>query len=285
MRGRVFVPSVRGPRAAAGRPVRGAVLAIILLGLAACNGPTIEGNNPGPAGKYTVTVRTDPPSLQIGQKATFNYTFTDPTGKQVTNLPLVGARTVHTTLVNHDLTWFRTGEAVGPVGGAYPVNLRLDVPDSYRLYAEFTSAYTPTEPLVYRHTISFGNNPPSLEQPAPLVPSSSLRNAFYGVDVTLDTGGPLRAGQPAVLHYTLTTGGAAVRDLAPFDGAAGHLFSISADGADFDHLLARESADSASGPDLTFAAKFGKPGLDKLWLQFLYHGQVVTADFVVQVAP
>ncbi|MDQ6747380.1 MAG: hypothetical protein M3010_04650 [Candidatus Dormibacteraeota bacterium] len=334
------------------------VLVLALGLLVACNGPTVRGDKPAPGsdvGKYAVDVRVDPPSLQIGQKATINYAFTDTSlGKQAADLPLVNDATVHTTLVNRDLTWFRTGQSTGPVSGAYPVNLRFGGPDSYRLYAEFTSGYTPTVRLLYKHTISFGNNPPSLEQPARLAESPSRTNAFYGVGVTLDTGsGPIRAGQPALFHYTLNTGGKPVTDLGGFDGALGHLYVVSADGETFAHLMAREAATGTMngqreptegggsgsssgnpassggngtpapagtpaattptaeataaataapvggqagptaqagfnlgtnlGPDLTFDYKFEKPGLYKTWLQFLYHGQIVTADYVVRV--
>lgn len=39
------------------------------------------------------------------------------------------------------------------------------------------------------------------------------------------------------------------------------------------------------GPTLTFEHEFEEPGLYKLWGQFLYRGQVRTADFVVRVTP
>src|SRR5690242_16631327 len=136
MRGRLSVPSVlcslppRGPRRWPG--VGGLALALLLL--AACNGPTVL-HAPPDAGRYRVEVRVDPPSLQEGNKATLSYLFTDTqNGKQAVNLPLVNGATVQTTVVNRDLTWFRTGQAAGPVNGAYSVNLRFGPPDSYRLY-------------------------------------------------------------------------------------------------------------------------------------------------------
>jgi hypothetical protein len=39
------------------------------------------------------------------------------------------------------------------------------------------------------------------------------------------------------------------------------------------------------GPNITFEHEFEEPGLYKLWGQFLYRGQVLTADFVVRVTP
>ncbi len=39
------------------------------------------------------------------------------------------------------------------------------------------------------------------------------------------------------------------------------------------------------GPTITFEHEFEEPGLYKLWGQFLYRGQVLTADFVVRVTP
>jgi hypothetical protein len=324
----------------------GAALALALVALTACAGPTVV-DAPRTAGQYDVSVRMDPPSLQLGQKATLTYSFVDQkSGKPAVDLPRLGGVIIQTTLVNHDMQWFRTGTATAPTAGGYPVNLRFGGPDSYRVYSEFTSAYTPTQNLVFSHTISFGNNPPSLEQPAPLVESSALENVFYGVAVRLDKGAPYHPEQATRIHYTLSNGGQPVRDLDPLNGAAGHLIIISADGEEFAHEYAQEAVPAVPnaqiepttggatgstggnpvsggpaatatgggapaatateggaggtptggataqptappgpplGPDLTFEHRFEKPGLYKMWLQFLYHGQIVTADYVVRV--
>ncbi|MDQ2807311.1 MAG: hypothetical protein M3Z04_10440 [Chloroflexota bacterium] len=352
--------------------IGGALLLPALL--IACTGVTVR-NDPattsgGTGHGYDVAVRVDPPSLQQGQKATINYAFTDrQTHKPTVNLPVVGGVTVHTVVVSHDLKWFHTGQAVGPVGGAYPVNLRFESADSYEMYAEFTSAYTPTEQLVYTHTLSFGTNPAALEEPITLPENTSAArgNVYYGVAVKLDNGSPTgddqplvyHVGQSARFHYTLTVGDQPVRELEPFNGALGHLFIISADKEEFAHLRAQEATGGAQGgttlesgagggsgsqsgnpvgqvgmntpapgsdtavpilsptvdtrgvgttatvplveagptaqatfvrptgfgPELTFEHTFEKPGQYKAWLQFLYHGQVVTADYVVRVAP
>src|SRR5207253_2839699 len=95
------------------------------------------------------------------------------TGKTVTNLPAFGGVTVHTTLVSQDMKWFQTGAATSAVGSGYPVNLRFADPGAYALYAEFTSAYTPTERLIYTHTLTFGENVPSLEAPLTLQETTS----------------------------------------------------------------------------------------------------------------
>jgi hypothetical protein len=286
---------------------------------------------------YNIAVAVDPPSVQRGQKATINYKITDPkSGKNVVNLPAFGGVTVHTTLVSQDMKWFQTGAATSAVGLSYPINLRFAEPGSYAMYAEFTSAYTPTERLIYTHTLSFGENVPSLEAPLTLQETTSTDqgNLFHGVAVRLDNGTPIAVGQPivyhvkqpALFHYTLAESGQPVRDIAPLQGALGHLYIISADKEEFAHLYARESAALAQGampepgagggtgasggnpsgatetpaaqptapaasgapnygPELTFEHEFEKAGQYKVWLQFLYHGDIVTADYVVRVDP
>src|SRR5436305_432112 len=82
--------------------------------------------------------------------------------------------------------------------------------------------------LLAAHTIQFGPAVPDAEAPAPLTESAGRENVFYGVAVKLDTG-TIRAKQRATLRYTLSADGQPVRDLAPYDGAGGHLFIISAD--------------------------------------------------------
>ncbi len=352
----------------------GSTLVLAAL-LPACTGTTVRNDPPSVGAAthgYDVVIRVDPPTtMQQGQKATINYVFTDrKTGKQTTTLPMVGGVTVHTVGVSHDLKWFHTGQAVGPVGGAYPVNLRFEGADSYEMYAEFTSAYTPTEQLIYTHTLSFGAGPASLEEKVTLPENTSTGqgNVYYGVAVKLDNGAPQADGQPLVyhvgrparFHYTLSVGGQPTHELEPYNGSLGQLYIISADKEAFAHLRAQEAAPamgnaeidpsagggsgsqsgnpagggagmttpapggdtpvpaagptadtrsgSASavtppasaagptaqatfvrptggGPDLTFEHQFEKPGQYKTWLQFLYHGQVVTADYVVRVEP
>ncbi len=335
MRDRMSVPSILANRP--GARGRAAGLLVVLgaaLLLPACNGPTVQ-HAPPSVGQYAVSLQLDPPTLQRDNKATFSYTFTDQqTGKPAVNLPLVHDAVVHTTLVSQDLTTFSTGKDVVPVNGSYPVNLRFGSPSAYRLYAEFTSGYSPTQTLIYTHSVAFGPNPPSLEEPAPLVESPTPRSkSFFGVVVSLDTGtAGLTAGQPATFHYTLTTvrNSRPITDVAPLDGAGGQLYIVSADGETFAHLYTQvlganvpngqydptsgggagaQTGNSVSlgpggqavgtpvtmnapagglaglGPDFSFQYTFEKPGLYKTWLQFLWQGVPVTADYVVRVGP
>jgi Cu+-exporting ATPase len=121
----------------------------------------------------------------------------------------------------------------------------------------------------------------------------------------------VRAGEAALLTYTIADGaGKPVTDMEPYLAAMGHLFAVSADGETVIHThtvrgVAPGSYDAAMlavmqaghdvvvtpemvsprGPTFTFKPTFPRPGQYKVWAQFSHQGRVVTAPFVVVVAP
>ena len=126
--------------------------------------------------------------------------------------------------------------------------------------------------------------------------------------MALSAPGPIQAGEPATLHFTVSRDGEPVTDLAPYLGAAAHVAIISEDAADFAHTHgeaveaahvddADEHADRAEpetpdeahavpttfGPAIEAEHTFPVPGTYKLWIQVNHDGQVTTAPFSVDV--
>jgi hypothetical protein len=103
---------------------------------------------------------------------------------------------------------------------------------------------------------------------------------------------PLTAGKQATFTFNFSAGGAAVVDLQPWLGMAGHLIARRTDGALFAHIHAAEqmppadpilAAGTIYGPNIRFAYTFPQPGRYQLWAQFQRAGEIVTVPFEVEV--
>jgi Cu+-exporting ATPase len=125
--------------------------------------------------------------------------------------------------------------------------------------------------------------------------------------------GDLQARQAATMTFRVTHAetGEPITDLAPYLGAPAHVVLLTEDGQRFAHTHgdapgathtdghaaataeahgatggdhAHSATGATFGPEITFQHTFDAPGLYKIWGQFQdHHGEILTADFVVQV--
>jgi hypothetical protein len=125
---------------------------------------------------------------------------------------------------------------------------------------------------------------------------------------------PMRlvAGHDAMLHFQVRDGsGKPLTDLQPYLGAMGHAVILSSDTRIYLHAHPMEGGTesmnhegmkhdmpgmesstgksdappASGGPDVIFHTNFPTPGLYKVWGQFQHRGKIITAPFVVSVAP
>ena len=328
-----------------------ALIGALALGLllTACVGPTVIDPSTGSAGGFTIAVRTDPVTIQAGQKATLDYFFSDAKGQPVTTLATVSGTPLQVFVVDRQLGYHvhATSPGAGPAN-AYPVNVLLSHEGTYYAFAEFAPSMVVTDttgkkatvagPMsILSTTISFGTGGQVEAAGAALHEDLTPKNAG-GVAISLTAPSPIQAGQPATLAFTLSELGTPIQTLALFLGSAGHVFVLDATAQSYAHLLARESAGAAPevtgsppatpvpgssggtpatpaatattgtlpggfgiyhppptappstalgggiyGPVLTFQHTFPAPGLYKLFAEFFYRGQIISAPFTVRV--
>ena len=122
---------------------------------------------------------------------------------------------------------------------------------------------------------------------------------------------PIVAGQDTMLHFQVSDSkGKPVKDLQQYLGAMGHCVILSSDTNSYlhshpmsggmesmkgmDHSMGgmkmgamdRDApAPKSGGPDVIFHTNFPKAGLYKVWGQFQHGGKIITANYVVNVAP
>jgi Cu+-exporting ATPase len=262
-------------------------------------------------GAARVEVATTPAILEPRQPATLTLTLKNAqTGDLVGDLRLAHQRLVHLVVVSEDLATFDHVHPDPAGRGVFRLSYTFPAAGTYYLHSEFTSASLGAQTDTQRVVVA-GPAP----APARLVagPTSVAANSA-DVQLTADPAQP-RVGQPTRLSFEVTQDGLPLGDLQPYLGVPGHLIAVSQDGQEFVHTHA-DAAGAASdpmgggmnhgvmdqsmmdhaampalpatarfGPVIAFTLTFQQPGLHKVWAQFSRDGDVVTAPFVVDVAP
>jgi len=147
--------------------------------------------------------------------------------------------------------------------------------------------------------------------PVKLKVDSAMTKRVDGYTVTINTNGPITAGDEVVISYNLAHDRKPVTDLDLYLGALGHLIFISSDlehyvhshplGAEHDTAAHQDEergvgrhrehdehggvAQSARSSLVSFHALFPEAGLYKGWAQFQHQGRVITVPWVVDVKP
>jgi len=158
--------------------------------------------------------------------------------------------------------------------GSFSVDLELPEAGLYMAFAEFVpergwpqmaqQAFTTGSALT-------GRVPEPADEP----------HAVGGIRAAMDAS-EAKGGGESTLAFDLADepSGAPIGDLEPYLGASAHLFIVSADLTESQHLHPR---DDRRGPRILFSPIFPRKGRYKLWLQVQRAGRVATIPFVIDV--
>ena len=237
-----------------------------------------------------------PAVLTPGTPARLAYRLTDArSGAPLTDVIVSHEQPLHLIVVSRDLLHFQhihpqpTGAA-----GEFSVDATFPVSGMYVLYAGFERSGG--QEVVARQELVVGG--PS--GAATLVERRQPVIASPGIRVALQNAADVRAGSEHTFTFRLEdpATGEPVRTLTSYLGAPAHVVVINAAAAEFVHthgmvdtgggagatMGTMTTAQPPFGPEISFTHAFASPGLYKIWGQFQTHdGQVITADFVVQV--
>lgn len=158
--------------------------------------------------------------------------------------------------------------------GSFVADVALPESGLYMVFAEFT----PNGGAPQMAQQAFTTGSPLAGRPGEPADESHLSN---GIRATV-TPSEIKSGSLTTLAFDLADdeSGAPVGDLELNSGALAHLFVVSADLTEGQHL---RPVDDRRGPRVSFAPIFPRPGHYKLWLQVQRAGRVVTLPFVVDV--
>lgn len=221
------------------------------------------------------------------------------TNKVIANLEIVHEKPMHVIFAREDLTNF---VHLHPelIGESYSLTHSFAEEGYYKGWVDFT----------YKgetHIVAFLIDTQNAKK-TNLVSDFSQEKTFNNYKVVL-TSDPIVKNKPADLHFNITKNGQDVQ-LSPLLGAAGHLVAISEDLSDFIHThpdntidhhsrlfinqarldLARQAQAHGGAEEATadkntlhYSVNFSKTGVYKLWMQTIVNGEVLTADFMVEV--
>jgi hypothetical protein len=235
---------------------------------------------------------SEPEAPLPSQPVTLRYRVSDArSGQALTDLPIDHERPMHLITVSKDLSQF---QHIHPELGddeAYGVTTTFPEDGMYVLYDEFV--YDGRR-VLDRRQLPVG----SASDSGASLASDLTPKTVDGVTVKLFPPRTIKAGEEARFTFDVARDERPVTDLEPYLGAAAHVAIVSEDANDFAHVHGEAGEDSSEthaemesmrsppskfGPEVGFHHTFPRRGFYKIWGQFSYEGNVITAPFVVEV--
>jgi hypothetical protein len=188
---------------------------------------------------------------------------------------------MHVIAVSDDLTVMLHHHVAHVIDGHGQDRMRFPKPGLYHIYVD--AAPKTIGQQVMRFDLVVGDDPatPLLSRPLG-TPETEVTSGLY--TLTFDTL-ELSAGHPTMLDLKISEMGRPAHDLHPFLGVAAHIIMIGADTLNYIHVHPMDMDDSegADPSSLQFHMTALKPGLYRLWVQFIGGRTVYAVPFVAIV--
>jgi hypothetical protein len=204
----------------------------------------------------------------------------DSAGKAITNFDTFQEKLMHLIAVSDDLQFFSHLHPTYKGNGQFEVEANFPKSGGYTLFSDYKPAGQPERVSLLKTAVT------GTASPAPSA-DLNLTKTFGNTKVQLALPeATVKAGKEVTIVFNLqdTATGQKVTDLQPYLGETGHLVIIrqSADLKASDYIHAHAHGGTPAG-EVHFMTHFPQPGKYKLWGQFNRNGQIVTADFWVNV--
>ena len=204
----------------------------------------------------------------------------DKDGNAIAQFDQFQEQIMHLIAVSDDLQIFQHLHPVYKGNGQFEVEAQFPQSGSYTLFSDYQPTGQPEQVSVLKTRVAGDNT--SVAQ-VNWSRTKTFNETIVGFAPTQAT---IRAGQDVVLRFNLQDANSnqPVTELQPYLGEKGHLVILRQSPA-----LMRESYIHAHAVQNTldnqvhFATRFPQPGRYKLWGQFNRDGEIITADFWVEV--
>lgn len=190
----------------------------------------------------------------------------DKSGNPVDDLEVNHEKILHLIIVDEQLQKYyhihpdRTGE------GEFTI--------TYPLPVGYYKAYIDIKPKSYAYAVEpvpFVVGKPTATHGHPLVPDMNFTKTVDGEKVTLNMGS-VKVGETVKLSFDLDR-----TNLTPYLGAMGHVVILDEYGKKFLHVH------PSNDTEPIFETTFEKPGIYKIWAEFMQNGKVRAFPFVIEV--
>ena len=180
-------------------------------------------------------------------------------------------RELHLIVVRNDLATFAHLHPMRDESGVWSVQLTLPRPGDYTAFLDVAPDDAPA--MTLRLPLTAEGAP---EAPAVHEPSAVAHADGYTVELV----GEVLPGRASDIEFRITKGGEPVQP-DPYLGAAGHLVAIRLGDLAYLHV---HPVQDENTPGVRFMMHPPGSGTYRLFLQFLYDGEVRTAEFTLEVA-
>lgn len=241
--------------------------------------------NRKPRPKPFVVELVNRPNATAGQPTALRFAIRDTKSRAVVkDFDIAHEQIFHLIMVSKDLGWFAHEHPQQQADGTFTLEQTFPAGGEYRLFADVAPRGAGSQ--VLPTTLKVSGEKPNWDTTLKTTPLSAEVDGIRAVLRPQDKLIPI--GRSTALTFALTDpeSGRPLSDLEPYLGAFGHLILIHQDGQTFvhSHPMEDEAGIAASkGGNVTFNARFPKPGRYKAWGQFQRGGRVITVPFVMDV--
>ena len=204
----------------------------------------------------------------------------DKEGKPIANFDKFQEKLMHLIVVSDNLQYFQHIHPNYKGNGRFEVKTDFPSPGSYTLFSDYKPTGKSEQVSVLKAQVpGQSTEPPKVE----MATTKTLGNTKASLKLSQPQ---IKAGQKVHLIFNLQDAATnqPLKDLQPYLGEEGHLVIVkqAPELTKADYIHAHALKDTPPG-EVHFTTNFPQAGKYKLWGQFNRNGEIVTADFWVNV--
>lgn len=254
-------------------------------------GPESVNNNPPIQShrSYEVEAASSLSNIQPNRPTNFIYKIKDDQGSILKDFDVVHEKVMHFIVVRKDLQYFQhLHPSFNSSTGEFKVPVTFAADGDYRAFADFTPSMSQVGPdgaklpVTVFQDFKVGN----LANYKPFPIGGTERTKTYGnYEITLiPSSGSLVSQNNQNFDFEIKKKGTLVTNLEAYLGALGHTVVLREGDLQFVHAHAIQKSTDPQTGKVRFAITFPEAGNYKLFSQFQHEGEILTSDFVVNVA-
>ena len=236
-------------------------------------------------GKKTVQTQTEakltvPNAIAPNQSVPLAINIQDSAGKPVSNFDIFQEKRMHLIVVSDDLEFFSHIHPKYNGKGKFDIETSFPQSGNYTLFSDYEPAKDADRVSLMQLSVT------GIKATSAKIDKSATKS-FGKTKVNFSTDKEqIKANEPVTLQFDLKdiASNTPVTNLQPYLGKTGHLVIIKQSNplTSEDYIHAHASEGTSLGK-VDFHTQFPEPGKYKLWGQFNRNGEIITADFWVNV--
>lgn len=206
----------------------------------------------------------------------------DQDGKAIAQFDQFQEQIMHLIAVSDDLQVFQHLHPTYKGNGRFEIETQFPQSGHYTLFSDYQPTGEAEQVSVLKTQVE-GDNPPAAQVDWSYIKTFGQTKVSFAPTVAT-----IKTGEEVILQFDLQdmASNQPITDLQPYLGEKGHLVIVRQSPAltRANYIHAHAVHDTPSN-QVHFATRFPQPGKYKLWGQFNRNGEIITADFWVEVIP